>query len=519
VKIVFRTDASHQIGSGHVMRCLTLAEELRNSGAIIEFISRTYFGNLNAYIESKGFKVYSLPKPKNSESQKNLSGYEQWLGVKEKIDADETIQVLSGTKPYWLIVDQYALGEIWEDLLNPHVNKLMVIDDLFNRNHDCDLLLDQNYSQDQGRYDPFVSTDTVKLLGPKYALLRKEFTDNRPSTEVKYNTIKRVFIFFGGSDPDNLTTTALKALMQPDLIHLLVDVVIGGTNSNEEKVKALVAKRPNTELYIQVENMAEIMSRADIALGAGGTTTWERMSVGLPSIVVTIADNQVALTKDLAQDNIITWLGAVDEVDVPEIRNAILYAIQNPLHLQEQSRKGLEIISEKGTQIIAKLITVGPDAEILSVRKAKASDCLLYWNWANDPIVRENAFNQKAIDWDDHQTWFNKYLNDSENILLLIECEFGPVGQVRFERLGSLFTIDYSIGKPFRGFSLGTALLSKAINYLRNMQSFTLIGNVKDSNLASVKVFKLLGFKKSKPPGQKGVSNFLLKCSRIKCKD
>ena len=519
MKIIFRTDASHQIGSGHVMRCLTLAEELRRTGAIVVFITRTHFGNLNGYIESKDFNIYCLPKPQSAESQENLSGYEQWLGVEEKIDADETIQILDGIKPDWLILDQYALGEVWEGLLKPHINKLMVIDDLFNRNHDCDLLVDQNYSHDQGRYDPFISKDTIKLLGPKYVLLRKEFTDNRASTEVKDNAIKRVFIFFGGSDPDNLTTTALKALMHPDLIHMLVDVVIGRSNSNEETVKALVAKRQNTALYIQVENMAEIMLRADIALGAGGTATWERMSIGLPSIIVTFADNQVALTKDLAQDNIVTWLGSVDEVDVPEIYNSMLNAIASPLHLKEQSSRGLQLISGKGAQTIAKLITLGPDANTLSVRKAKASDCLLYWNWANDSIVRENAFNQNTIDWNDHQAWFNKCLNDPEKTLMLIECEFGPVGQVRFERSDSFFTIDYSIGKLFRGFSLGAVLLSKAIINLKSTESFMLIGNVKDSNLASAKVFQQLGFKKSALPGKKGVSSFLLECSGIKCKD
>ena len=206
--IVFRTDASQQIGSGHVMRCLTLAEALREAGGTIAFITRNHLGNLNDYIKSKEFNIHSLPDRNESNLSESLSGYEKWLGVQQSQDAKDTIQVLSEIDPDWLIVDHYALDNNWEGELRPYTKKIMVIDDLANRCHDCDVLLDQNYFHNQDRYSQLLSPSTIQLLGPQYALLRKCFAEKRKSFIHNSNEINRVFIFFGGTDPDNLTTMA-----------------------------------------------------------------------------------------------------------------------------------------------------------------------------------------------------------------------------------------------------------------------------------------------------------------------
>lgn len=495
---------------GHIMRCLTLAEALRDSGKTVEFICRDHVGNMIDHIKNHGFKVHSLPVPTEFDSKSNLDEYEKWLGVRQETDAAETIQVLADAPADLLIIDHYALDQVWEKKLRPFSKKIMVIDDLANRAHDCDILLDQNYINEQKRYDHLVSPDTIKLFGPKYALLRKDFIGNHQRTELKDKKLKSIFVFFGGSDSDNLTTTSLKALLQPDLEHLSVDVVIGSTNPHQEELKAIVRNKPNVQLHIQVENIAELMAKADIALGAGGSTSWERMAIGLPSIVVTISENQIPLTRDLEKDGYLKWLGNVDQVDENIIHHALLDAIQHTFKLDEQSRKGQELVDGMGIKSITKLLTVGVEPENLLVRRAKASDCLIYWYWANDPDVRENAFNQQAISWEDHCTWFENRLNNPESILFLIECEFGPIGQVRFDYIDLNYMISYSIGKTFRGFGLGKSLLGKAINTLNHEYTNTLIGDVKETNSASIKIFEQLGFSEITPPPQKGVHRFRL---------
>ena len=189
----------------------------------------------------------------------------------DQIDKDvkETIQILNNNKPDWIIVDNYSIDIRWENKIRPYVDKIMVIDDLANRQHNCDLLLDQNYTNNRGRYNNLLNPSATKLIGPKYVLLRKEFSVEFP--EVKKNKqIENIFIFFGGSDPDNITCVALKALSRCNVIFSNIDVVIGSSNYYKNEVAYLVNKMHNAKLYEQVDNISDLMRKADIALGAGG---------------------------------------------------------------------------------------------------------------------------------------------------------------------------------------------------------------------------------------------------------
>jgi UDP-2,4-diacetamido-2,4,6-trideoxy-beta-L-altropyranose hydrolase len=504
--IVIRADASQEIGSGHIMRCLSLAEALRDLGATVEFIVRNHLGNLNKQIKVKGFKVRLLPSPDATKVQKNLNKYKQLLGVEQSIDASETIQILIDRKPDWLIIDHYALNYKWEEGLRPYAKKIMVIDDLANRRHDCDILLDQNYIQDQTRYNQLLAIGTVKLLGPKYALLKKHFLESRKKYVKDFNTVKRVFVFFGGADSDNFTSIAIKVLSLPKLKHLLVDIVIGSANQYRSELKILIEKHPNISLHIQIDNIAELMVKADIALGAGGITTWERMILGIPSIVITTAKNQVDSTRNLDQKKYIKWLGDSDQVDGHIMYNSLLEFIYNTRQRIEQSRRCQSLVDGRGVWTVSKLLMTGPNPEALSIRKAKISDLLLYFHWANDSIVRENAINQQAITLEEHQIWLEKQLDNPNVILLLIECNFGPIGQVRFDRNGASYIISYSLAKQFRGLGLGVVALTKAINYLQQKHSFTLIGKVRESNIASRKVFERLGFNGEYPSRKRIIS-------------
>jgi UDP-2,4-diacetamido-2,4,6-trideoxy-beta-L-altropyranose hydrolase len=508
--ILIRTDASYAIGSGHVMRCLSLAEELSNNGATVEFVTRNHKGNINKQINIKGFKVNLLPRPIKATSKESLNRYNQYLGVTQDIDADETIQIITEKKLDWIIVDHYALDCQWEKKLRLHTNNLMVIDDMANRSHDCDILLDQNYIKDLSRYDQFLAPDVIKLLGPKYALLRKEFVEKIKSSRQKKRTIKKVFVFFGGSDCNNLTSVAIKALSSDNLKHLSTDVVIGSNNINHEKIKLEVDKYPNMKLHTQISNISYLMEKADIAFGAGGTTTLERIALGLPSIVVTIAKNQIETIRDLDQDNYIKWIGNAEQVNDKMIYNILVGIIKNTEQLNKQSVKCKELVDGQGAKVISRLLISGPDQESFVVGRPLESDALLYWHWVNEKKVRENAFNQEFIDWKEHKKWFDRNLNNPNVIFLLIKSDCGPVGQVRFDRTGLNYTISYSLAKQFRGFSLGKVLLKKAIDYLKKDLSFTfftLIAEVKDGNISSKKIFEDLGFKKK---GALGKSVFQL---------
>lgn len=334
MNFLIRADASMDIGSGHIMRCLTLADQLREKGSEVMFVCRDLPGNLCDFIGNKGYVLLKLP---------------QTSSVSCQVDVNETRALLERVnyQPDWLIVDHYALDESWEKQLRPYVSQIMVIDDLANRHHDCDVILDQNYYHNlEGRYDQLVPKDCRKLLGPKYALLRKEFYNARKKMRKRDGRVKRVLVFFGGSDATNETIKTLRAIKQLKTNDLEVDVVIGAINSNRKQIEEIFASMPNVRLHFNVSNISELMILADLAIGAGGTTTWERCFLGLPTIVIVVAKNQLAITRALADNGVVQYLGFSSEVNSNDIAEAINKMLQAPELLVKMGNACFNLMDE-----------------------------------------------------------------------------------------------------------------------------------------------------------------------------
>lgn len=337
MNIVFRVDSSTEIGSGHLMRCLTLANRLQKEKQCqITFISRKLKGDLNYLIEEQGYELFSLPK---YAVEPPLTGYQRWLTVEISIDAQETKYILQKTDVVdYLIVDSYALDEEWERIQRPFVKRIMVIDDLANRRHDCDILLDQNYYQDiETRYNSLVPKHCKLLLGPKYALLREEFYEERKHLRTRDGIIHRILVFFGGSDLTNETMKAVQAIVGTGREDIQVDVVVGDSNKRKEEVERFCQQHKNMKYYCQVRNMAELMHKADLAIGAGGTTTWERCFLGLPSIVIAVADNQKQLCIDCNKLVIVRYIGESSKVTVNLLQKVLNEMIYNKKHIEQIS--------------------------------------------------------------------------------------------------------------------------------------------------------------------------------------
>tara|TARA_B100000519_G_scaffold191899_1_gene192771 strand:+ start:1171 stop:2259 length:1089 start_codon:yes stop_codon:yes gene_type:complete len=358
MKIVIRTDASIKMGSGHVMRCLTLAVELKKNGSDITFISRAHEGNLNGLISDNGMKVAELSPPASRSAPVGNAGsddYAEWLGVTQEQDARESINALGKTIPDWLIVDHYGLDESWEKTIRPHVKNIMVIDDQANREHDCDLLLDQNWFENmRSRYKSLVPANCTQLLGPEYALLRPEFSKIRKSLKQRNGKVDRIFVFFGGSDPPNLTSMTLRVLSEPELAYLKVDVVIGDSNTHHHELKNLVALRDSTSLYVQVDDIASIMAKADLAIGSGGVNTWERMCLQLPALVIGFSENHKVLLGDLVKNEYVNYLGSVSDVSEAFVKNEILNKISNISNQSVQNNDIYKLVNGQGTAKVAK---------------------------------------------------------------------------------------------------------------------------------------------------------------------
>ncbi len=293
MQVVFRTDASIQIGTGHVMRCLTLADALATKGAKCTFICREHAGNLIEHIRSKGHGVYGLPLGHDADTG---LAHSAWLGATQAQDAEACVPPLAELQPDWLVVDHYALDARWEVETSKHCTNLMVIDDLGDRPHVCNLLLDQTFGRDAKDYRPLVLDDCTLLCGSNYALLRPEFAALRPYSlqRREHPQLKRLLITMGGVDKDNVTAQVLNALRACSLpADCEITVVMGSTAPWLTDVQQQAQSMPwPTTVRVGVSDMAQLMADSDLAIGAAGATSWERCCLGLPTVMVVLADNQ-----------------------------------------------------------------------------------------------------------------------------------------------------------------------------------------------------------------------------------
>ncbi len=500
MNVVFRTDASLAIGTGHVMRCLTLADALRESGAAVTFVCREHDGHLCDLIEERGISVNRLPPPKAATQSEGTSAHAAWLGASWEVDVEQTRVAIAASvaTPDWLVVDHYALDQRWESALRTSVGRIMVIDDLADRVHDCDLLLDQNLvGQMYTRYAAKVPEACGKLLGPEYALLQPIYAEQHDRIPPWQGPIRRIFIYFGGADGDNLTGRALAAFLQLNRPDIEVDVVITAGGPHAEAIGEQVAGHGNIHVHSGLPTLAPLMAKADLAIGAGGATSWERLCLGLPALVVTLEANQRPIDEGLRQRGLVRWLGHQDEVEQSSIAQALSKVLQEGLD-EDWALRCLAAVDGKGANRVCAALTVTATT-LLRVRDARLEDEDLLLAWANDPITRRNGFSPEPIPADAHRIWFRSRMRNPDGCrLYIVETTEGvALGHARFERRHQTWEVHYALAQAFRGRGLGRPLLEAALVKLRadmHGASVSVYGQVKSANRPSRKVFELLGF-------------------------
>lgn len=333
MSLLFRVDAGRDIGAGHVMRCLTLADAWAQQGRQSWFVMRKHPGHLGALVAQRGHQVCLLPLSEKPLVQGPASGlYQHWLGGDFEQDAAQTAAIAARVRPQWLVVDHYGAECEWELRVAPPDARLMVIDDLADRRHHCDLLLDQNHGREASDYRNLLSPYTRVLCGASYTLLRPEFSRCRAASLARRPVaeIQQLLINFGGVDAGNATGRALAALQKVSLAPTCrLVVVLGATNPWKDEVTATAARLPwRCDVLVGVDNMAELLLATDLAIGAVGSSTWERCCLGVPSILAVLADNQREVAVELAAAGIIALVELDDlELSLPA---ALARALADP---------------------------------------------------------------------------------------------------------------------------------------------------------------------------------------------
>lgn len=325
-KAFIRADASVAIGTGHLMRCLALAERMREAGLQCRFVSRSLPDRLHKLLAEKGFPVSTLGlKP----------GEDAW-----EADALETAGILAAHGPAdWLFLDHYGLGATWESRMRPYARRIAVIDDWTDRKHDCDLLINANVYDAEGAAAQAaqVPRRCAAFLGPAFAMLRREFEE--ASVRIRDGRIRRLLVSFGGGDASNLTGRTLEALADPSFAGLRTDVVIGPASPHAPDIRARCARLPGMRMHEWSDAMPSLMASADLAVGAAGISSWERCRMGLPALIVTTADNQEAGARYLGRLGAALCLGRHDEVGAADIARMLLALLADPATVAAMSER------------------------------------------------------------------------------------------------------------------------------------------------------------------------------------
>lgn len=495
--IVFRVDANPSIGTGHVMRCLALAQALTTAGASCLFICRAAgLGALAERIRLAGHLLATLPEAPTCPPD-DLA-HARFLPHGQAADAQTCLETLAQhSRPDWLVVDHYALDARWESVLRPATAKLLVVDDLADRQHDCDALLDQNLrpQAEANPYHALTPAHCRHLLGPGYALLRPEFSAARQSRAKQGGTEPRLLVMFGGADHDDLTgrTVRLLASHNPGAA---VDVVVGPLYSHREVLTKHLSKLPSSTLHVSPDEVASIMTKADLAVASPGTTSWERCALGLPSITLAVADNQVAMAEELARQGAHLYLGRADVVCDADLAAAMHLLACNTHWRHAMGEKAASITDGTGALRVSRFM----NSSQLEIRPATEEDARLLHQWRDDPRVRRHAFDPSPIPWDKHKAWFDAALADSQRIILIGQMAGTAAGCVRFDIRSAPNAHEARISiylDPNRlGEGLATPLLMAAAAWLGNARPEIThtIAEVMADNEASRRAFLRAGY-------------------------
>lgn len=487
MRVLIRADASPTIGSGHIARCLTLARVLRGQGSHVAFACRCLPGHRLAALRAEGFETFALPERYAAEDpQQAIESMLPW-----QADIDALAAVLEGHAEFdWVIVDHYGLDHQWQTAARQWAPRIAAVDDLATRRYSVDLLLNQNLSGLHENYRPLLPAGCRTLLGPRYAMLREEF--RCPAIEIK-PTARRVLVNFGGFDAARQTHHAMLALA--DFPELQVDFVAGADNPAWAQMQALSETRPNWRLHSFVSDFYQRMTEADLFIGAGGGTSWERAAMGLPTICIAVSNNQQANGEVMAAAGAHVFMGAREQVSVEQLRDAIGFVTGNRYLRQSLAERSRRLVDGRGAERVA----VALAGAVLKVRAATLDDAQLLFDGRNAETVRRWSLDSGVIDWPQHLNWLTASLRNPQRLLLIAEADDGAVGVVRYDLCGFEAEVSIYLLEGRMGLGWGRALLAHGEAFVATHwpQLQVITAQVLPDNRPSLNVFRDAGFTQS----------------------
>ena len=476
--LILRADASIAMGTGHVMRCLALAQGWQDQAGQCTFVMAESTSGAEERIRKENLEVVTVTESPGSAQ-----------------DAARMDELARARQAAWVVLDGYQFDVEYQRRLKAAGVKLLVVDDTGHVGaYAADLVLDQNVHATKDFY-VHRGSYTQLLLGPRYVLLRREFKPWRNWSREIAPVARKVLVTVGGSDPDNVTLRVIRALRIIVEHNLQTTVVIGGSNPHGQSLeKEAQGGHGAFRLMRGVADMPRLMADADVAISAAGITAWEMCFLGLPAILIDVADNQTPGARELHRQGVAIHAGSLQEVTPESIAALLEPLLISPAQRATMSERGRKLVDGLGAERVVSAM----QGELLVLRRVEESDCLLLWEWANEPEVRSASFSSMPIAWDEHRDWFTKKLGDERILMLIASDEQGvPLGQVRFEPTNDREAeIDVSIAPEKRGAGWGARLIEKAVQVaFEQMDLVRVHGFVKVGNRASARAFERADFR------------------------
>lgn len=501
--IAFRADASLEIGTGHVIRCLTLAEALRRGGHEVRFVCRALEGHLGERIRDFGFGVDLLPAPERGfRPQGNDPRHAAWAGIGWEEDAGQTAEALAGQAVDWLVVDHYAFDARWQRALAEHVGRIMVWDDLADRDHDCALLLDQNLGRAPKSYAGRVPATARVLAGPSFAPLRPDFARLRPGALAarQGRGLRRIMVSMGGVDAPNATGRILDVLGRADALRdVAVEVILGSRALAIREVQAQAASMPmDVTVAVDVGDMAQRMAAADLAIGAVGGTTWERCALGLPCLMLTIAENQRPAAEAMASTGAAVLLGDLSDPGWSGRLRDWLDAPGMADRLPPMSAAAAAICDGQGaSRIVAEM-----ERPRWVFRDAVPADAESVHDWRYGAGPDRFARSSSTPDLESHLAWFGRALDNPSRRIRILEVSGAGCGYIRLDLDATdRATVSLCLAPERRGEGWGALLLQEAQRMALAAGLAALDAEVHVENGASRRLFEAAGYRRA---GQDG---------------
>ena len=478
--VLIRADASPEIGAGHVMRCLALAQEWRRQGGSVVFAMAGCTVPVRARLTSEDFAIVDVPLPAGSREDS------EWMSQYNK-----------KSQPCWIVLDGYRFGARYHRRMRDSGSSLLCVDDDGRcSEYGADLILNQNLTASRDMYEGQARSRV--LMGPRYALLRSEFLRWRDWKRTIPPVAKSILVILGGSTPVDAARIVLEALVNVGIESMAVKCVIGGASPEWEQ---LTTANPAVTFVKDPAKLPELIAAADVAISATGSTCWELCFLGAPSLLIDVAPNQTPIARKLDLDACAVHAGSAQNLSAGDLSRQLRELSMLQERRQRLSERGRSLVDGRG----AWRVVAAMRSEQMTFRRATGRDTEMLWAWANDPATREASLSSGIIGWEEHQSWLQQKLADRCSIVLVAEEAGDPIATVRLEKKDARARMSLTLAPAARGFGLSTKLIEEGVRQAACiLRALEVEAVVKSWNRASRRAFENAGFREALWPQASG---------------